>query len=66
MKILKEYVIGGVTISTKLNDVEVNNGYKSFDVTNLFESGLIHLMNDYNLTWEAVYNIVKESVEDGY
>ena len=45
-------------------DVKVENGYKSFDATTLFESGLIHLMNDYNLTWGAVYNIVKESIED--
>ena len=26
--------------------------------------GLRNLMIDYNLTWEAVYNIVKESIED--
>ena len=25
---------------------------------------LINLMNDYNLSWEAVYNIVKESISD--
>lgn len=28
-------------------------------------TGMMSLMEDYNLTWEAVYNIVKESVEDG-
>ena len=27
-------------------------------------TGIIALMEDYNLTWEAVYNIVKESVEE--
>lgn len=24
----------------------------------------VNLMDDYNLTWGAVYNIVKESIED--
>lgn len=26
--------------------------------------GLLNLMIDYNLTWEAVYNILKEVIED--
>ena len=51
-------------MNDKKRDVKVENGYKSFDATTLFESGLIHLMNDYNLTWTGVYEIVKEAIED--
>ena len=27
-------------------------------------TALINLMNDYNLTWACVYNIIKEAIED--
>ena len=30
----------------------------------IMDSGLLNLMIDYNLTWGAVYNIVKESIEE--
>lgn len=30
----------------------------------IMDSGLLNLMIDYNLTWQAVYNIVKESISD--
>ena len=52
---------GGVTISIEL----VN---KLDEMVNTLEeinnTGLRNLMVDYNLTWKAVYNIVKESIEE--
>ena len=62
MRILKEYAIGGVTISTKLKPLE--GLYKErFKV--IEDTGLINLMKDYNLTWKSVYEIVKEAIEKG-
>ena len=37
---------------------------QKFDLDRIKECGIINLMIDYNLNWEAVYNIVKESIED--
>lgn len=34
-----------------------------FDMTPIVDSGLLDLMIDYNLSWESVYNIVKEAID---
>ena len=46
-------------------DVENETG-DSHMVTMVTEDmyAVINLMNDYNLSWEAVYNIVNESIEE--
>lgn len=48
---------------------EINNHIQYVISMELFlkeimDSGLLNLMIDYNLSWEAVYNIVKESIEE--
>lgn len=54
-------------MSEKMIRCDVNNETSdSHMVTMVTEDMyyLINLMNDYNLTWGAVYNIVKERFED--
>ena len=37
----------------------LNEDYQTID-----NVGLLDLMIDYNLSWEAVYNIVKKAIEE--